>query len=82
MSEMSFKQAKEIIEKIELTELTLNKTLKDIEESTDEFKNALQEQKRVISLLPKSDAKLNLMRLLVGVNLGLIVGLIAGKYLL
>lgn len=82
MSDMSFKQAKEIVEKIELAELSLNKTLDDINNAGKEFHNSLQEQKRIMRLLPKTDIKLNLMRLLVGINLGFILGLIAGKYFL
>ena len=79
---MSFKQAKELVEKIELTELTLNKTAQDIENSAAKFNKALQMQEKLIEYFPKVDLKLNVMRLLVALNIGFIFGLIVGKYII
>lgn len=82
MSDMSFKQAKELVEKIELTELTLKRTVEDIHNASQEFNKSLQYQERILQLLPKAEKKLNVLRILVAVNVGFIVGLIVGKYLL
>lgn len=79
---MSFKQAKELVEKIELTELTLKRTVEDIHNASQEFNKSLQYQERILQLLPKAEKKLNTLRILVAINVGFIVGLIVGKYLL
>ena len=75
---MSFKQAKELVERLELSELTLNKTANDIDESSKKFNESLKKQEYVLSLLPKADKKLNILRLLVTLNIGFILGLIVG----
>lgn len=82
MSDMSFKQAKELVEKIEMTELTLNKTAQDIQKSSNSFNDSLKHQERILDLLPKANLKLNTMRILVGINIGFILGLLVGKYIL
>ncbi len=82
MSDMSFKQAKELVERLELTELTLKDTLGNIENSSNNFKQSLKEQKHILQLIPKNDTKLNNMKVIVALNIGVIVGLLIGKYLL
>ncbi len=82
MSDMSFKQAKELVDKIELTELTLKRTMEDIHKSSQEFNSALQYQEQIIQLLPKAQKKINLLTVLIAVNIGFIVGIVVGKYLL
>jgi exonuclease VII small subunit len=82
MSDMSFKQAKELVDRIELTELTLKKTMSDIENSSNEFNKALQYQEKIIQLLPKAQKKINLLTILIAVNIGFIIGIVVGKYLL
>ncbi len=82
MSDMSFKQAKELVDKIELTELTLNKTAIDIQKSSTNFNESLKHQEYILELLPKANLKLNTMRILVGINIGFILGLLVGKYIL
>ena len=80
MSDMSFTQAKQLVERFELTELTLKKTLENIEKSSLIFNNTLKQQEKIIQLIPKTDAKLNTMKIIVALNVGLIIGLIIGKY--
>ena len=82
MSDMSFKQAKELVERLEFTEITLKKTLSDINKSTDNFNNSLREQEQILLLKPKHDSKLNNMKVLVALNIGFIIGLIVSKYFL
>ncbi len=82
MSDMSFKQAKELVEKIELTEITLNKTVNDIQEASKSFNDSLRQQKLLLEVVPTMSSKLDIMRLLVAVNFGFLLGLIVGKYIL
>ena len=53
MSDMSFKQAKEIVDRIELAELTLNRTLEHIDESSKEFNKSLDMQKKIVEYFQK-----------------------------
>ena len=82
MSDMSFKQAKELVERLEFTEITLKETLKNIEKSTNNFSNSLREQEQILLLKPQNDKKLNLMKVLVALNIGFIIGLVVSKYFL
>ena len=79
---MSFKQAKELIERLEFTELTLKNTLESIDKSSKNFNNSLKHQDKIIKMVPKNHQKLNNMKVVVALNVGVIVGLIIGKYLL
>jgi len=81
MSDMSFKQAKELVEKIELAELTLKKTADDINKSTQNFNETLKKQEQMLKLLPKTDKKLNFLKLLIVLHVGFIVGVIVGVLL-
>ena len=82
MSDMSFKQAKELVEKIELTELSLQKTVKDINEASNGFNDALRHQKIILEMIPKANYQLGILRLLIAVNVGFIIGLVVSKYIL
>ncbi|AXH14142.1 hypothetical protein CRU99_12850 [Malaciobacter mytili] len=89
MSEMSFKQAKEIVEKLEFSELALRKSFKDINtsskvlnETTKELEKSLEKQKLVLTQLPTMNKKINVLRSLIMINIGFILGLFVGKYLL
>ncbi len=79
---MSFKQAKDLVEKIELTEVSLQKTVKDIEESSKSFTEALRQQKLILEIVPSMNSKLGILKLLVAINIGFLLGLIVGKYIL
>jgi hypothetical protein len=81
-SEMSFKQAKELIERMELTELTLAKTLDNIEKSSNHFQASLKEQEKILHMQPIVDKKLVAMKIVVAVNFGLVIGMLIGKYVL
>ncbi|MCK5111598.1 MAG: hypothetical protein KAQ94_08765 [Arcobacteraceae bacterium] len=82
MSDMSFKQARELVERLELTEITLRNTLSNIDKSSNNFKNSLEQQEQILQLVPKNDQKLNNMKVIVALNIGVIIGLLIGKYLL
>lgn len=81
MSDMSFKQAKELVEKIELSELTLKKTVQNIEKSTKNFDETLKKQDYVLKQLPIVDKKLNTLKLLIVLHIGFIAGVLAGVFL-
>jgi hypothetical protein len=82
MSDMSFKQAKELVERMEFSEIALRKVVENVEKSTQNFEETLRHQEDVLEKLPIKDKKLSYLSLAVAVNIGLIVGLIIGKYLL
>ena len=82
MSDMSFKQAKELVERMEFSEIALKKALGNLEKSSQNFETTLKHQEDIINKLPYADKKLSYMYIAVSVNIGLIIGLIIGKYLL
>ena len=82
MSDMSFKQAKEIVERMEFSEIALKRAVDNLEKSSENFDITLKHQEDIINKLPYADKKLSYMSIAVAVNVGLIVGLLIGKYLL
>ena len=82
MSDMSFKQAKELVERMEFSEIALKKALENLEKSSQNFETTLKHQEDILNKLPYADKKLSYMYIAVSVNIGLIIGLILGKYLL
>mgnify|MGYP006343801977 FL=1 len=82
MSDMSFKQAKELVERMEFSEIALRKAVDNLEKSSQNFEITLKHQEDIINKLPNADKKLSYMYIAVAVNVGLIVGLLIGKYLL
>ena len=82
MSDMSFKQAKDLVERMEFSEIALKRAVENIESSTQNFETTLKHQEDIINKLPYADKKLSYMSIAVAVNIGLIVGILIGKYLL
>jgi ElaB/YqjD/DUF883 family membrane-anchored ribosome-binding protein len=82
MSDMSFKQAKELVERMEFSEIALKKAVSNLEKSAQNFETTLKHQEDVLNKLPYADKKLSYMSLAVAVNVGLIIGLLVGKYFL
>lgn len=81
MSDMSFKQAKELAEQLELSEITLKQMLVKIDTASENFEKSLEKQENILKYLPKNDKKLTYMKILIGVNIGFIIGLIVAKYI-
>lgn len=79
---MSFKQAKELVERLELAEVSIKKSTDDLNTSSHKFNEALKKQVKVIRLIPRGDKKINNLRMLVMLNLGFIIGLIVGATLI
>lgn len=82
MSDMSFKQAKELVEKMEFSEIALRRAADDFAKSSQNFEITLKHQEDIINKLPNADKKLSYMYIAVAANIGLIIGLLIGKYLL
>ncbi len=89
MSEMSFKQAKELVERMEFSEIalkravsTLDKSTKSFDKSSKTFDNTIKQQENVLNKIPKSNKKLSYMFIAVALNIGFILGLVVGKYVL
>ena len=79
---MSFKQAKELVERMEFSEIALRRAVDGLEKSTQNFDVTLKHQEDIINKLPYADKKLSYMTIAVAVNVGLIIGILIGKYLL
>ena len=89
MSEMSFKQAKELVERMEFSELALKNATKVLDDSyktlgkaSENFDKTLNKQEEVLKKLPEANKKMSFMFLAVAINIGFILGLIIGKYIL
>ncbi len=82
MSDMSFKQAKELTEQFEMAEITLTQTLKRVDRATENFDKTLIHQEKILRAIPQMDKKLEFMKIIVALNIGFIVGLLVSKYLI
>jgi hypothetical protein len=82
MADMSFKQAKELVEKLEFTEISLKKTTNEINASITNINHSLQEQRQLLQVVPKNNFKLSIMKIIVSLNIGIMIGLALSRYLL
>lgn len=82
MSDMSFKQAKELVERMEFSEIALKKAVLNVEKSTKNFEETLKQQEEILQKIPNADKKVSYLSVAVALNIGLILGLLIGKYLL
>ena len=82
MSEMSFKQAKELVERMEFSEIAIRTSIDNLEKASSSFQESLKLQEDVVNRLPYSDKKLSIMKVAVALNIGLIIGIFIVKYLL
>ena len=89
MSEMSFKQAKELVERMEFSEIALKNATKVLDNSyktlgkaSENFDNTLRKQEKFLEKIPQSDKKISFMFLALAINIGFILGLLVGKYIL
>lgn len=82
MSEMSFKQAKQLVERMEFSEIAIRKSIDNLEKASNNFEASLRIQEEIVNRIPYVDKKLSIMKLAVALNIGLIIGIFVGKYLL
>ncbi len=81
MSDMTFKQAKEIVERMELAELSLRNSFDNIDFARRSLDDSILEQKKVLNELPEKDKKISYLYLIIMLNIGFIIGLLVGKFL-
>ena len=81
MSDISFKQAKELTQRLELVEVTLQDTLKKIDTATTNFDNSLKRQVKILEYMPRYDKTLMAMKLIIALNIGFLIGLLTAKYI-
>ena len=88
MSDMSFRQAKELVERMEFSELALKKAVSNLEKSSNSFEKrskifdiTLKEQEKILSKVPEVNKKISLMFIIIALNIGFIIGLFFGKYI-
>ncbi|WP_258239048.1 MULTISPECIES: hypothetical protein [Arcobacteraceae] len=79
---MTFKQAKEIVERLELSELSLRNSFDSMDHARRSLDDSVMEQKKVLKQLPEKDKKISILYLIIMLNIGFIGGLFVGKYLL
>ena len=82
MADMTFKQAKEIVERLELSELSLRNSFDNIDYARRSLDDSIIEQKKVLNMIPERDKKISFMFLIIMLNVGFIAGLLVGKYFL
>ncbi|OCL83543.1 hypothetical protein AAW30_00776 [Arcobacter porcinus] len=82
MSEMSFKQAKELVERMEFSEISIKKSIDHLEKASNDFEISLKVQEEILNRIPYMDKKLTIMKIAVAINIGVIIGIFIGKYLL
>ncbi|MGM0519164.1 MAG: hypothetical protein ACQERD_05955 [Campylobacterota bacterium] len=83
---MSFKQAKELVERMEFSEIALRRASKNLEKSstlfdktTKNFEKTLIHQEEIVTKIPKSDKKISYLYLALAINIGFILGLLVGR---
>ena len=79
---MTFKQAKEIVERLELSELSLRNSFDSLDHARRCLDDSIIQQKKVLETLPQKDKKISILYIIIMLNVGFIGGLFVGKYLL
>ncbi len=82
MSDMTFKQAKEIVERLELAELSLRNSFDNIDHARRSLDDSTIAQKKILNQIPQKDKKISILFLIIMLNVGFIAGLFVGKYLI
>ena len=85
---MSFNQAKELVERMEFSQIALKNASKSFDDSCKKFNQSnikfdktLEKQNKTVSTAPKEDKKIFYLLIIVAINIGFIIGLIFGKYI-
>ncbi len=82
MSDMTFKQAKEIVERLELSELSIRNSFDSLDHARRSLDDTIIEQKKVLQKLPQKESRIKYLYLIIMLNIGFLAGLFVGKYLL
>ena len=67
---------------MEFSEIAIRKSIDNLEKASSSFQESLKLQEDIVNRLPYSDKKLSIMKVAVSLNIGLIIGIFIGKYLL
>lgn len=88
MSDMSFKQAKELVERMEFSEISikkainhLEKTTKNFDKTNENFQKTLLQQESIMRKIPDTNRKISYLYIIVALNIGFVLGLVVGKYI-
>ena len=88
MSDISFNQAKELVERMEFSQIALKNASKSLDESCKKFNQSnkkfdmtLEKQNKAVSTAPKENKKVFYLLIIVAINVGFIIGLVFGKYI-
>lgn len=82
MSDISFKQAKELVDGLELAEISIKKAVNDLDKSSKNLEEVLKKQNFVLALLPQQSTKILLLKLIIAFNVGFAGGIIFAKIFL
>jgi len=82
MSDMTFKQAKDVVDRLELCDLSLRNSFDNIDFARRSLDDSIIAQKKVLKQLPEKESKIKYLYLIIMLNVGFILGLFVGKYLL
>ena len=66
---------------MELAELSLRNSFDNIDFARRSLDDSILEQKKVLNELPQKDKKISYLYLIIMLNIGFIVGLLVGKFL-
>jgi hypothetical protein len=78
---MSLKQAKELVEKWEMLDISLRDLSVKLNRSLKHLDQRIAEDGNIVITTAKTDKKLLFLRCLVAVNFGIILGLLLAKFL-
>ncbi len=85
---MSFKQAKQLVERMEFSEISIKKATNTLEKSAnnfdianENFKKILRQQEGVLRKIPDSNKKLSYIYIVLAINVGFVLGLVVAKYI-
>jgi len=81
MSDMTFKQAKEIIERLELAELSLKNSFDSLDDMKKALDDSIVKGKSALIQTPSKDKKVSTLYLIIMLNIGFIAGLLVGRFL-
>ena len=69
------KQAKELVERMEFSELAIKKAVDNLDKASINFEASLKVQEEIVNRIPYVDKKLSIMKIAVSLNIGLILGI-------
>ncbi len=88
MSDMSFKQAKQLVERMEFSEISIKKATNSLErmsntfdKASENFEKTLRQQESIMRKIPDTNKKMSYVYIILAVNVGFVLGLLVAKYI-